>query len=79
MGAHPTTVEGVAGTRFAVWAPNALVVSVVGNFNDWDERRNAMRNRTGGVWEIFIPGVGPGTPYKYSIKSRFSSARKSVP
>jgi len=71
FGAHPTTLEGVVGTRFAVWAPNALVVSVVGNFNDWDERRNPMRNRTGGVWEIFIPGVGPGTPYKYSIKSRF--------
>jgi len=71
FGAHPTTCEGVAGTRFAVWAPNALVVSVVGNFNDWDERRNPMRNRTGGVWEIFIPGIGPGSPYKYSIKSRF--------
>jgi 1,4-alpha-glucan branching enzyme len=71
LGAHPTTLEGVAGTRFAVWAPNALVVSIVGNFNDWDERRNPMRNRTGGVWEIFIPNVGPGTPYKYSIKSRF--------
>ncbi len=71
LGAHPTTLDGVPGTRFAVWAPNALVVSIVGNFNDWDERRNPMRNRTGGVWEIFIPGIGPGSPYKYSIKSRF--------
>ncbi|MFL6416536.1 MAG: 1,4-alpha-glucan branching protein GlgB [Bryobacteraceae bacterium] len=71
FGAHAATVDGVAGTRFAVWAPNALVVSIVGNFNDWDERRNPMRNRTGGVWEIFIPGMGPGMPYKYSIKSRF--------
>ncbi len=71
FGAHPVEVEGVAGTHFAVWAPNAIVVSVIGNFNDWDTRRNLMRNRTGGVWEIFIPGVGPGTPYKYTIKSRF--------
>ncbi|MBV8832944.1 MAG: 1,4-alpha-glucan branching protein GlgB [Acidobacteriaceae bacterium] len=71
FGAHPTEVEGVVGTRFAVWAPNAVVVSVIGNFNDWDTRRNPMRNRTGGVWEIFIPGVGAGAPYKYTIKSRF--------
>jgi 1,4-alpha-glucan branching enzyme len=71
FGAHVMTIDGVKGTRFAVWAPNAIVVSVVGNFNDWDTRRNPMRLRTGGVWEIFIPGVGAGTPYKYSIKSRF--------
>jgi 1,4-alpha-glucan branching enzyme len=71
LGAHLTTVEGVSGTRFAVWAPNALVVSVVGDFNDWDARRHPMRLRTGGVWEIFIPGVGPGMRYKYMVKSRF--------
>ncbi|MBV9766396.1 MAG: 1,4-alpha-glucan branching protein GlgB [Acidobacteriaceae bacterium] len=71
FGAHPVTMDGVKGTRFAVWAPNAIVVSVVGNFNDWDTRRNPMRARTGGVWEIFIPEVGPGTPYKYAVKSRF--------
>jgi 1,4-alpha-glucan branching enzyme len=71
FGAHPVTVEGVAGTRFAVWAPNAIVVSVVGNFNDWDTRRHPMRARTGGVWEIFVPGVGVGMPYKYSVKSKF--------
>ncbi len=71
FGAHVVTVEGVSGTRFAVWAPNAIVVSVVGDFNDWDTRRHPMRLRSGGVWEIFIPGVGYGTPYKYAVKSKF--------
>ena len=81
FGAHPITVDGIAGTRFAVWAPNALLVSVVGNFNDWDTRRNPMRQRTGGVWEIFIPGVGPGTAYKYAVKSHYRgySQMKSDP
>jgi 1,4-alpha-glucan branching enzyme len=71
FGAHLITLNGVAGTRFAVWAPNALIVSVVGDFNGWDTRRHAMRSRTGGVWEIFIPGVAAGAPYKYAVKSRF--------
>ncbi|MBV9081348.1 MAG: 1,4-alpha-glucan branching enzyme, partial [Acidobacteriaceae bacterium] len=71
LGAHVRTVEGVKGTCFAVWAPNALVVSVLGDFNGWDTRQNPMRLREGGVWEIFIPGVGPGMPYKYSVTSRF--------
>jgi 1,4-alpha-glucan branching enzyme len=71
FGAHVVTVDGVTGTRFAVWAPNAIVVSVVGNFNDWDTRRHPMRLRSGGVWEIFIPDVGVGTPYKYAVKSRY--------
>ncbi len=81
FGAHLVTVDGVQGTRFAVWAPNAIVVSVVGNFNDWDTRRNPMRARTGGVWEIFIPGVAAGAPYKYAIRSRFRgySQMKSDP
>ncbi|HTU47169.1 MAG TPA: 1,4-alpha-glucan branching protein GlgB [Bryobacteraceae bacterium] len=76
FGAHPVTVEGVAGTRFAVWAPNAIVVSVIGNFNDWDRRRHPMRLRTGGVWEIFLPGVGPGESYKYFVQSRFHGFRQ---
>ncbi len=71
FGAHIVTVEGVKGTRFAVWAPNAIVVSVVGDFNGWDTRRHPMRARTGGVWEIFIPGIDEGTPYKYAVKSKF--------
>jgi 1,4-alpha-glucan branching enzyme len=71
LGSHLVTVEGVAGTRFAVWAPNAIVVSVVGNFNEWDARRHPMRARTGGIWEIFLPEVAAGTPYKYAVKSRY--------
>ncbi|MGF1624758.1 MAG: 1,4-alpha-glucan branching protein GlgB [Alphaproteobacteria bacterium] len=68
LGAHPMRVEGVDGTAFAVWAPNARRVSVVGDFNFWDGRRHPMRLRYGaGVWEIFLPGVGPGTPYKFEI------------
>ncbi len=56
------------GTHFAVWAPNARRVSVVGDFNHWDGRRHVMRRRGAtGVWEIFVPGVGDGTVYKYEI------------
>lgn len=69
MGAHLIECQGVRGVRFAVWAPNAEVVSVVGDFNDWDERRHPMRKRDGGVWEMFIPGVGAGTNYKYSVRA----------
>ena len=75
MGAHPVTCEGAAGVRFAVWAPNAEVVSVVGDFNDWDERRHPMRSRSG-VWELFVPGVGVGTNYKYSVRGRWRSYRQ---
>ena len=61
LGAHPMELEGVAGASFAVWAPNARRVSVIGEFNLWDGRRHAMRKHPGiGVWEIFIPGVGEG-------------------
>ncbi|MGH3089576.1 MAG: 1,4-alpha-glucan branching protein GlgB [Rubrobacteraceae bacterium] len=67
LGAHPTRMEGIEGVRFAVWAPNARRVSVVGGFNHWDGRRHPMRNRNG-VWEIFIPGVEEKTLYKYEIK-----------
>ncbi|MBZ8133695.1 1,4-alpha-glucan branching protein GlgB [Afifella sp. IM 167] len=70
LGAHPTTVDGVEGTAFAVWAPNARRVSVIGSFNDWDGRRHVMRNRLeGGVWELFIPDIGPGELYKYELIS----------
>ena len=68
LGAHVIEHEGVQGTHFAVWAPNARRVSVVGDFNQWDGRRHAMRRRGAtGVWEIFVPGVGEGTVYKYEI------------
>ena len=71
LGAHPVELEGVAGVNFAVWAPNALRVSVVGDFNTWDGRRHPMRVHPGcGVWEIFIPGLGPGASYKFEIKDR---------
>ena len=68
LGAHVVTVDGVPGVHFAVWAPNAKRVSVVGDFNHWDGRRHAMRLRyDAGVWEIFIPGLANGTLYKYEI------------
>ena len=69
MGAHVRTIDGVDGTAFAVWAPNARRVSVVGDFNDWDGRRHPMRLRLEcGVWEIFVPGVGAGARYKYELE-----------
>jgi 1,4-alpha-glucan branching enzyme len=68
LGAHALEHQGVAGTHFAVWAPNARRVSVVGNFNQWDGRRHPMRLHPGsGVWEIFLPGLGEGAVYKYEI------------
>ncbi len=69
LGAHFRTVEGVQGVNFAVWAPNARRVSVIGPFNSWDNRVHAMQVRTGGIWEIFVPNLVAGTTYKYSIKS----------
>jgi len=68
LGAIPRTMDGVAGTAFAVWAPNALRVSVVGDFNHWDGRRHPMRlRRECGVWEIFLPFVKSGTRYKFEL------------
>ena len=70
LGAHPVEVDGVAGVRFAVWAPNASRVSVVGPFNQWDGRRHPMRpRREAGVWELFVPGIAAGAPYKYELLS----------
>lgn len=68
LGAHVMPHEGVAGVHFAVWAPNASRVSVVGNFNTWDGRRHVMRRRgASGVWEIFIPRLDEGEHYKYEL------------
>ena len=68
LGAHARDMDGVAGTGFAVWAPNASRVSVVGDFNHWDGRRHPMRlRRECGVWELFIPGVGLGAHYKFEL------------
>ncbi|MGQ9424513.1 1,4-alpha-glucan branching protein GlgB [Gilvimarinus sp. F26214L] len=68
LGAHCTTVDGIAGVRFSVWAPNARRVSVVGDFNQWDGRRHPMRPRNpSGVWELFVPRLQAGTFYKYEI------------
>ena len=71
LGAHPMEINGVKGTYFAVWAPHARAVSVVGNFNMWDGRLHPMRTlEVSGVYELFIPGVEPWAVYKYQILTR---------
>jgi len=76
MGAHPGVVDGVAGTHFAVWAPNAAQVCVFGDFNGWDKASHPLRVRAGsGIWEGFIPGVGKGSHYKYYIISHHHGHR----
>ncbi len=75
FGAHECTLQGIAGVRFAVWAPSAERVSLVGNFNHWDGRVNQMRVRGGsGVWEIFIPNLSAGDLYKFEIRNRQTGA-----
>ena len=71
LGAHLLEADGVKGTRFAVWAPNAKSVAVIGDFNDWNRDSHPMRNHPeAGVWEVFVPAVGRNTRYKYFIRSR---------
>ena len=71
LGAHKTVLNSTPGFLFAVWAPNALRVSVVGDFNSWDGRKHVMRVRgSSGVWELFIPGLKVGELYKYELKSK---------
>jgi len=73
LGARPMRQEGVEGTRFAVWAPNAERISVVGDFNRWDGRMHPLAVRgASGVWELFLPGVAQGAHYKFEIRSRAS-------
>jgi len=74
MGAHPAEIDGVSGVSFAVWAPAARRVSVVGDFNNWDGRRNMMRFRHEcGVWEIFMPHLAAGDIYKFEVKAQNGS------
>ena len=71
LGAHIQMHRGFQGVNFAVWAPNAQRVSVIGNFNHWDGRRHPMGNRGAtGIWELFIPDLCQGEVYKYEVKSR---------
>jgi len=71
LGANIATINGIEGVLFGVWAPNAKRISVIGDFNNWDGRRNPMRSRgNSGVWELFIPGIKAGDIYKYEIKTQ---------
>lgn len=71
MGAHPMAHQGVGGVSFAVWAPSASRVSVVGPFNQWDGRRHVMRARgSSGIWEVFVPGLAEGDLYKFEIRNQ---------
>jgi 1,4-alpha-glucan branching enzyme len=69
MGAHLTTIDGISGVYFAVWAPNARNVSLIGDFNSWDGRKHQMRRGSTGIWDLFIPDLEVGASYKYEIKS----------
>jgi 1,4-alpha-glucan branching enzyme len=79
LGAQIRTIDGVQGVNFAVWAPNAQRVSVIGPFNGWDNRTHPLTQHNGvggigeGMWEIFIPNLPEGIPYKFSVKSRFAN------
>jgi 1,4-alpha-glucan branching enzyme len=82
LGAHQIVINGVEGVSFALWAPNALRVSVVGDFNQWDGRRHMMRVRgSTGIWELFVPDLRQGAAYKFEVKSRYKGylAQKSDP
>ena len=79
LGAHPTSLQGTDGCAFAVWAPNARSISVVGDFNGWDGRMHQMRSLGGsGVWEIFVPGAGEGAHYKFDIRVQDGSLHLKV-
>ena len=76
LGAHVTEIDGTAGVAFAVWAPAAASVSVVGEFNSWDGRLHPMRSLgSSGIWELFVPGVEPGARYKFEIRTHDGELR----
>jgi 1,4-alpha-glucan branching enzyme len=80
LGAHQRTVSGVKGVNFAVWAPNAESVAIVGDFNGWSGRRHMMRKHIpSGVWELFIPGLAVGALYKYAVKHHGNVVEKCDP
>ena len=69
LGAHPTKIDGIEGVYFALWAPNARNVSVLGDFNSWDGRKHQMRRGDTGIWELFVPELTYGASYKYEVKN----------
>ena len=71
LGAHLTGKDGKRGVQFAVWAPNAKRVSIIGDFNNWNPNAAIMRSSTAGIWEGFVPDIGQGASYKYHIESRY--------
>ncbi|HYF10780.1 MAG TPA: alpha-amylase family glycosyl hydrolase, partial [Actinomycetota bacterium] len=76
LGAHPIESDGEAGTVFAVWAPNAEAVTVIGDFNGWDRDADHLWARgSSGIWEGFVPGIGPGHIYKFHVRSRVGGYR----
>ncbi len=80
LGAHRRKIDDVEGVNFAVWAPNASGVSLIGQFNDWDGRQHPMRKHIpGGIWELFVPGLGEGALYKYQIRHGGETFEKSDP
>ncbi len=80
LGSHVRDHQGVAGTAFAVWAPNAHAARVIGDFNGWDGTGTAMRSMgASGIWELFVPGVGPGDAYKYELLTHDGWVRRADP
>jgi 1,4-alpha-glucan branching enzyme len=79
LGAHPREIGGVSGTSFSVWAPSATGVRVIGDFNAWSGKEHAMRRLDGGIWELFVPGVGEGAKYKFELLTMRATIHKSDP
>ena len=80
LGAQLRTVDGISGVNFALWAPNATGISIVGDFNEWNPRRHAMRKHIpSGIWELFVPGLADGAIYKYHIRHRDQVFEKADP